>query len=457
MPGVEPVVRDDDHSRSPPDVTAAIQEPDHARAVGGLTAVNTVVLALGVLTGPLQARALGVESRGELAAILVPLALVPAVLDIGLTTYIARERARGTSREVLLGTLIPVSLGISMIGVLAAYPLAHLMANGRSTALTFLLVGFLLSPLTVGLGNIVGIAVGEGRWRVIAFIRIAAPLMTLVTFVALYATGALTVATAALTVLIAGFLAHLPLLSVLPDIRRWRYEANHTRSGLRFGSRVWAANVTGATAARFDQLLMVPLVSSRQLGLYAVAVTVAGFAGVFVNAVSLAVSPDASRGNAQLVRRFSRTATLVLVVGALAMAVVVPVLLPLLFGPDFRPAVPMVWVLLIGTVASGVASVLSVGLIGSGHPGYVARAVALPLAPTIPIMFFVLPSAGAMGAAWISAGASVVGLYLFVHFTGTVSGAKARELLVPTATDVRDLVTQMRRLLRRHGTDRRTT
>lgn len=428
----------------------AVREQDHARAVGGLTAVNVVVLALGVLTGPLQARALGPEARGELAAILVPLALIPAVLDIGLTTYLARERARGTSRDVLLGTLIPVSLAISLIGVLAAYPVAHLLANGRETALTFLIVGFLLSPITVCLTTMLGVAVGEARWRLISFIRIAAPLMTVVVYVALYANGALTVATAAVTVLLAGFVANVPLLWVLRDIRRWRYDGQHTRAGIRFGSRVWAANVTGTAAARLDQLLMVPLVSSRQLGIYAVAVTVAGFAGVFVQAVSLAMSPDASRGNEQLVRRFARVATLVLFLGAVAMAVAVPVLLPLLFGTEFRAAVPMVWVLLIGTVASGVAGVLSVGLIGSGHPGYVARAVGLPLLATVPVMLLILPSTGGMGAAWITAGGSLLGLYLFVHFTKKATGARAREVLVPTAADVRVFITQFRGLLRRN-------
>jgi O-antigen/teichoic acid export membrane protein len=387
--------------------------------------------------------------RGELAAIIVPLALVPAILDIGLTTFVARERARGTPRDVLLGTVVPVSLGISIIGMIAAYPLAQLLAQGRSTAMTFLFVGFMLSPLTVALQTMLGVPVGEGRWKLISYIRIAAPAMTLASFVVLYAAGALTVATAAATVLSAGVLANLPLLGVFREARSWRYDGRLARTGLRFGSQIWVGTVSGAAGARLDQLLMVPLVPSRELGLYAVAVTTAGFAGVFVGAMGLALTPQASRGNQELVRRSARITALVLVGAAIAMAIAVPVLLPLLFGSDFGDAVPMAWVLLLSTVTSGIAVVLNVGLAGSGHPGLAARALIIPLIVATPVMIVALPSTGGLGAAWISTGGSILGLALFVRYTKRTSGADVRDILLPTRADFRDLTDHVRRIVRR--------
>ena len=58
-----------------------------------LSGVNAVVILATLATGPITARALGVEDRGELAAITAELTMTPWLLDLGLSQWLAREHA----------------------------------------------------------------------------------------------------------------------------------------------------------------------------------------------------------------------------------------------------------------------------------------------------------------------------------------------------------------------------
>ena len=107
------------------------------RGLGGrvawLTGVNIMVAALGLITGPIQAHVLGPSGRGEVAAVVTTVAIATWVLDFGLTAFVARARARGTTAALVYGTVVPLSLAFSLIGVAAAFPVAELIGQiGRA-------------------------------------------------------------------------------------------------------------------------------------------------------------------------------------------------------------------------------------------------------------------------------------------------------------------------------------
>jgi O-antigen/teichoic acid export membrane protein len=257
------------------------RKPNFTRLVAALTGANAVLVFTSLITGPLQARSLGPSGRGDLAAIIVPLTILPTLLDLGITAYIVRARARGESRSVLLGSLVPISVGFSLVGVIAAIPLAHLLAHGRGTVQTCITIGLLMSPLWVTMLTAQGIPWGEERWRLVTFVRIAGPVVTALAMVALYILGSLTVANAFIVFLSANVIANAPLMVMLVRSGRWRFKRGIVREGTRFGFKAWMGNLFTATDARLDQLLMAGLVSPRQLGLYAVAVNMANFPSSF--------------------------------------------------------------------------------------------------------------------------------------------------------------------------------
>src|SRR5436190_21179566 len=70
-----------------------------------LATANFSLLAISLLTGPLQARALGPTGRGELAAIAVPATLIPTITSVGLGSFAIFATAKGRDVGALLGTM----------------------------------------------------------------------------------------------------------------------------------------------------------------------------------------------------------------------------------------------------------------------------------------------------------------------------------------------------------------
>src|SRR5215217_4054746 len=75
-----------------------------------LTGANALITVLALVTSPLLARTLGPDGRGELAAIFTVPSLAPWISDLGLSAYLARERARSEPRGLLLGSVMPVAI-----------------------------------------------------------------------------------------------------------------------------------------------------------------------------------------------------------------------------------------------------------------------------------------------------------------------------------------------------------
>lgn len=414
----------------------ARRKPNFTRLVAALTGANAILAISSLVTGPLQARSLGPTGRGDLAAILVPVLLAPVLLDLGLTAFIVRARAQGRSRGELLGSLIPISVAFSLIGVIAAVPLSRLIADGRGTVETGLMIGLLLSPVWVTLLTAQGLPWGEERWRTATFVRVAAPVITAVSMTVLYFCDSLTVETAFIVFLGASALANAPLVYLMVRSDRWRFKPKIVREGTHFGVRAWLGNLFSATDARLDQVLMAGLVAPRELGLYAVAVSAANFPSSFIGAVAQAINPRVAQGNTELTRRSCRVSFFITTIATLAVVALVPILVPFLFGDAFKDAIVLTWVLLASTMSGAVSAALLSALSAAGHPGSAARAQLFVLVPTIAALIILLPSTGALGAAVIATVSSIVRCGALLHQALRVLGGRLREYLVIERTDL---------------------
>lgn len=420
------------------------------RLVAALTGANALLAISSLVTGPLQARALGPAGRGDLAAIIVPLALAPTLLDLGLTAYIVRARARGESRGVLLGSLVPISLAFSLIGVAAAVPLADAIAHGRDTVQTCLTIGLLLSPVWVIMLTAQGLPWGEERWRSATFVRIAGPIVTALAMVALYLSDTLTVEAAFIVFLATSAIANAPLIFFMARSGRWRFRRKIVREGTHFGVRAWMGSLFSATDARLDQVLMAGLVAPRQLGLYAVAVSAASFPSSFVGAIATAINPRVAQGNNELARQSCRVGLFITTIATVVMAALVPFLLPLLFGSDFDDAVVLTWVLLTSAISGTVSGALMSALAAAGSPGSAARAQLFVLVPTVLALIVLLPSTAALGAAIIASASSLFKCAALLRESLRVLGGCLRDYLVIQRADLRaiKLAVQRRRRMR---------
>ena len=139
-------------------------------------------------------------------------------------------------------------------------------------------------------------------------------------------------------------------------------------------------------SGRLDQVLLVGMTTSAQLGRYAVAVSAANVTIPIGQGAASAVLPHLRRGG---LRTWPELVRAVLAVGGIAAAVslavglAAPIVLPLLFGDDFSGALVPLLVLLPGQVAGAAAEVLRADLSSRGHPGQASLCQGIAAAVTV--------------------------------------------------------------------------
>lgn len=427
-------------------VGAVAAEPDGSpRAPMGpvvvrLTGLNGLLMLLALVTGPVQARVLGPDGRGEIAVILTVLMLAPILLDFGLSDFVARERARGTGLGSVLGTALPLAIGFALIGVVLAVPVSELLAQDRPLVERYVRITLFAMPLWVAGWMLMGAARGEQRWSILYRQRAVTVILSTVAIVGLALLGLLTVESLAITTLaitIPGIAVALP---VLRGVGTWQFDRRLVRPALAFGSRSWVTLVSSQGNYRLDQLVMAAVVSSRELGLYAVAVGFTSVVSSFVSAVSLALMPRVAQQGGESVPRIVRVSTLALACGLAVVALLAPVAVPLLFGTEFKDAVPLVAVLVVGALCIGISLILGSALQGHGRPQDAMRPQLIGLIITIVGLAVVLEPLGALGAALVSVVSYAAVLSGTVRAAAREFDVSPRTLLLPRGEDLRWLV-----------------
>jgi O-antigen/teichoic acid export membrane protein len=410
-----------------------------------LTGVNILVPLLAFVTSPILARTLGPVGRGEIAAIFAVVSIAPWISELGLTAFLSREHARRSQPlGILLGTTMPIILAASLVGVTLAVPLAHVLGRGRPDVVFFIEVGLFLLPLGVFLQTLYGVAIGDQDWGLIMLVRVLSTGGTAGAIVVLSLLDALTVNTAAATYIVFGIVANAPFLVELRGSRPWRFVRPIASAGLAFGVRSWLSTLANVGNVQLDQLLMAGLVTSRQLGLYALAVTLATASGSLVGATSIALVPRVAAGESELAARACRVTLLAVVVSGIVMGSTSPVLVPFIFGRAFVGTIPMLVVLLGASVLSVTSQVLGPALIAGGNPSATARGQVAGLAVTVPALIVVLPFAGGLGAAWVSLAAYGVTFGIILRAAARTFALPYRTLLIVTREDLRWLSAQLR-------------
>jgi O-antigen/teichoic acid export membrane protein len=210
-----------------------------------------------------------------------------------------------------------------------------------------------------------------------------------------------------------------------------------------YGARSLPGVLAVLLNGRLDQLLMVALSSARELGLYAVAVTLAGAPGRVIGALASAIFPRVAAGEVELVARASRLSlAATLVVSVLVAAISYPTLL-LLFGSEFVASMPMVLILLVSGLPAAGSLVLGYSLRSLGRPGTVSAVDAFGLAITIPGALVLIPWLGGVGAAIVTLSANLVIFLGLLATTQRILGLTRREYLRVGPEEIQEAIARL--------------
>lgn len=379
-------------------------------SVSSLTAWSYAAQFSGLLTGPLLARLLGADGRGQVAAGLAYGAMSTVVASAGIQFAVGRETARDPARlPLLLGSVRRFNCYVAPLcllgGLLAVIgPLGSLPAGVR--VVTFVMIA--ISPLGVSTLALDQIFRALGALRSMALTRVLPIVFSAAVVVLWGVVGALTptvVLVAAAVGSVVTWVVARGALAIRADGRA------PLRPLLGFGLRSFVGSVSGFANNRLDQLLMVPLIPLASLGHYAVAVTVANLPRTIGQTIGARAYPGAARGGSLAAGELGASLRAVLTwasISTVALAVVSAVAIPVVYGPGFRESVtPLLW-LLPGTVAAtwtGAAFLLATAI---GRPGAASWSQGLGLMVTCVGLWLVLPTGGIVGAAIVSSCAYIV-------------------------------------------------
>ena len=418
--------------------------PNTARVAGGLTAVTFITILSGLVSGPLLAHALGPTGRGLLASVLVPLGAAPYIAQMGLGLWAVRATARGVSLARVIGTLaVPLAFAGGLVAIFSG-PLASALLPEDANARLCLQIGFALLPVALAINVLVDALWGQERWRLVIATRLISPIGLLIATPLLYVSDTLTVSTAAAVGIGLGLLPLPVLLLLVPEARRPRPDRRLMREATGFGLRAWPGALADLANQRLDQLLMIPLLEPRALGLYAVATTVAVIGTAPAGAIAAIVFPRIAAGGLHILARAFRTTAAILIVTQGFIALTSPFAIPVVFGRPFADAVPLILILLPAWLMTALTPILAHALAGSGYPGPGSVAQLLGLACTAGGLALTLPTLGATGAAFTSLFAATVVLGFLLRSTRRKLAVPLSALLVPRADDFRQLVRMLR-------------
>lgn len=438
-------------------------------AVVAMSAGSLFVPLAGLLTAPLLAKALSPEGRGELAAALAPAVLMMAVATLGLPEALTYHLARrpGITRIALLWAgLTTAALGL--LCVVLVWLVAPLLSGGDGELAHLMLVAAAVTVPALGLNVLRGAAAGHQMWVRVAIEKLVVSTWRLVWFVALFATGRLTVLAAVLVTVSAplGALAvYAPLLTARSGTKAGRDPDSHPTAPmdgpddvdetrvmqplLSFGLRMWVGAVSMMLLARTSDLLMVPLASTTELGLWAVAVTVADVPVLFAFAMQSALfGVNSKTRDAGLAVATSRLTILVALLGCSVLAASLPFILVPLFGAEFSAALGPTLLIMLRTVY-GIPGLLAGGALAAwGHPG--RRSVGLIAALTTNVVGFVVlvPPYGLWGAVIATFVTATVSNLVMIGSARRVIGVRGRQFWLVERTDVCRLRAETARLAR---------
>ncbi|WP_263422481.1 oligosaccharide flippase family protein [Arthrobacter sp. NicSoilB11] len=324
------------------------------------------------MTAPILAQSLGVEGRGQLAALMQPLTVADSLAALGIPTATAFYVARGADvrRMQFRGYAGALLTGVVAFGVLAAYSFNVAQSQGISQPLLALLWMSVIPGALLAVRR--SAWTGLQRWKRVDLERTAFAGSRLLIILMLAVFGLGEVMPFAAGPIIVGLLISSALLipKFHPTPQIADYDAAPAKKDFyRFSIYAAFGTVSASASARLDQALMPSLTSSEQLGLYAVAVTVAEVPLLVGTVLARNLMSEASAG--EPLKKMLRQILLgagVAVVGSVILGALASWVVPLIFGASFRDSLAPIYLLLLSTCMSVLTISFSAVLTGWHRP-----------------------------------------------------------------------------------------
>ncbi len=416
---------------------------------------TAIIQIVNILTGLLAARLLGPEGRGELAEIL----LWPGLLiEFGILALsdalLYRAATRSAAPKTLFATIMFLGAVLSAVLIVIGYFVIPFALVGESARLEGTIDLYIVAYIPIYLFALFVATMFQGHldikgWNVV---RLLVGTGYLGFILLLWATGNIGVNGFAFA-----FVAGTALSGVVGLFWLWRKgwvswkpDLAAAKGLLGYGMRVHVGEIVNSARQRVDQAAVAIFLSAHDLGLYAVALTVANGPMILVNTIAgiafpkISAAPDKEE-KLRIFGVYLRLAMVMSTASAVSLAILAEFLVPLIFGQNFYRSATISQIMLIGLPFFAAKLMFIQALNAFDRSLSIGRAELIGLIGAAGALALFLPGLGLEGAAWAMVVANVVAMVVMAMTLGTTIEAKLLPLFRPTQDDF----AAMRRLLRK--------
>jgi antigen flippase len=365
----------------------------------GTFGANLVIQACTVLQGILIARMLGPVGRGEYAAVILWPTLFGSFGVAGIYIAIGRIAAKIDDYASLVRSGMVFAFITSAISATACYiALPWIIPQTGSHLIPLARFFILVIPLIRLIMNLNAIDQGRGNFKQFNIIRSVINPAYAFLLLVLWIGGIKDVRWCTIALLL-GYLTAV-LVWMLTAVRRYSFIGRlySLKDILKQSIPFSLAGIFQELYLHMDKALMLWLLGTRNLGFYTVALSASAVVGSITNAagvVSFTMAAQAEQGDGfeKLAKTFRLSAVLWIIFGGI-LAVVMPFVLPLVYGREFDEAIGPARLLIAGSAFAGLANMLEQAVRGQGRAyiGLEGRLVGL-----IIMTFLAIPLAKPMG------------------------------------------------------------
>ncbi|OAB41177.1 oligosaccharide flippase family protein [Paenibacillus antarcticus] len=376
------------------------------------SATNLLVMIISTMTSIVTARMFGVVGKGEFSAILFWPTLLAGLVGFGLPTsliYNLKQNKGSAADFVRAGFLfqIPVSVIVGFVAWmwlpvwLGNYPEAVIQTARWYTVL--------MLPILLAVNLISALAQSTGKFNVYNGVRLYFPLINLIGLMVLWSVGNLSLHSAALVFLVTSvFVILWALYSVRDELRiHWfkglgNLQAAKTLFG--YGSKVFGVELLGTLYSQFDKIIILSMLTARDLGLYTVVYALSRVFNVVQTAITNVIFPKVTGMDKNTiiltVGRAFRLSMLLMTIVVIPCMFIGRYLMGVLFGAPFLEASGAFYILSIECILGGGSWILASSFNAMGRPGLVLVRQLIALAVTIGLFFVLTPLYGLNGIAF---------------------------------------------------------
>jgi len=221
----------------------------------------------------------------------------------------------------------------------------------------------------------------------------------------------------------------------------WRFGWREIRSLLAYGVKAHVVLIVAFISYRVSLYILRYYHDDAAVGQFSIALNVAEVLLFVPNSFGLVLfSKSASSRDEDadaLTPVATRSVFLLTLVASVALGLVAPVLVPLIFGKAFAPSVPPFLLLLPGIVVFSIYRMLSYDIVARGHPLRVSATAATGLAFNVAVCFALVPTMGATGAALGSVVGYLVNSVVITLIFIRMTGIRLRDFLLFRRSDLR--------------------